>query len=127
MSQAGDNLILRYLSNEDYMPTLESYLTTMPPRKIKSDKQLVGIVNRLLLRGIQSDTSYPTIRTFSVVSDFDTTNITMKLILDSDGTPFDAYVELPQYITALATSKDEQATYLKFATDTIQAIAKELP
>lgn len=122
----GELLIEKYLSETDYTPSLQSVLSTVPPRKLKSDKQLLGVLLRVMMRGFQHDLSFPAIARMTCNTDYFQTKITMNIMTDEAGTNQDVTVHLPQILTQLSNVNDPLPLYLQFAVDTINLIAKEL-
>ena len=128
-STAQQNFLTKYLLDTPYQRSIPYYLGTIPPRKNQSDKQLVATMSRILLRGMTSDTPYPALTTFTIVSDFEYTVINAAIITDSEGTVQTLQVKLPQYMTALANAKTPtqlQNIYAKFALESITALAGEI-
>lgn len=128
-STAQQNFLTKYLLDTPYQQSIPYYLGTIPPRKNQSDKQLVATMSRILLRGMTSDTPYPVLTTFTIVSDFEYTVINAAIITDSEGTVQTLQVKLPQYMTALANAKTPtqlQNIYAKFALESITALAGEI-
>ena len=122
----GELLIQKYTEETDYIPSLQAVLSTIPPRKSKSDKQLLGVLQRVMMRGFQHDLSFPTISRMTCNTDFFQTEVTMNIMTDETGTNQDVSILLPQILTQLRSANDPLPLYMQFAVDTINAIAKEL-
>lgn len=122
----GELLIEKYTAETEYAPPLSAVLSTVPPRKLKSDKQLLGVLQRVMMRGFQHDLAFPAIATMTCSTNFDFTTVTMKIITDEAGANQDVTVQLPQILTQLRAVNDPLPLYTTFAVDIINAIAKEL-
>lgn len=123
---AGELFIQKYLEDTTYTPSLVTVLATVPPRKVKSDKQLLGVLQRVMMRGFQHDLEFPAISRMTCNSDFTHTTVTMNIMLDSTGTTQDVTIQLPQPLVQLRDLQDPVPLYVQFANDTINLIAKEL-
>ena len=122
----GELFIEKYTAETDYAPSLSAVLSTVPPRKLKSDKQLLGVLQRVMMRGFQHDFAFPAIARMTCNTDFIHTTVTMNIITDETGTNQDVTVQLPQILTQLRAVNDPLPLYTTFAVDIINAIAKEL-
>jgi hypothetical protein len=122
----GELLINKYTAETTYAPSLEAVLSTVPPRKMKSDKQLIGVLQRVMMRGFQHDLEFPAISRLTCNTNETHSTVTMNIILNSAGDTEDISIQLPEPIKALQSAEDPLPLYLQFAHEVITQAAKEL-
>lgn len=122
----GELLIEKYTAETTYAPSLEAVLSTVPPRKLKSDKQLIGVLQRVMMRGFQHDLEFPAISRLTCNTNETHSTVTMSIIRNSAGDTTDVSVQLPEPIKALQSAEDPLPLYLQFAHEVITSVSKEL-
>lgn len=112
----------KYLADSEYAQNLAGYIATQPLRKKVSDAVLMGVVQRLILRGMVTEPEFPVITRASVVTT-EQTVVNVALQLGTDGKTVDVTVQLENWIEELKAVNDHE-TLTEFAKEVIYQIAE---
>lgn len=112
----------KYLADSEYAQNLAGYIATQPLRKKVSDAVLMGVVQRLILRGMVTEPEFPVIARASVVTT-EQTVVNVALQLGTDGKTADVTVQLENWIEELKAVNDHE-TLTEFAKEVIHQIAE---
>lgn len=112
----------KYLADSEYAQNLAGYIATQPLRKKVSDAVLMGVVQRLILRGMVTEPEFPVITRASVVTT-EQTVVNVALQLGTDGKTADVTVQLENWIEELKVVNNHE-TLTEFAKEVIHQIAE---
>ena len=112
----------KYLADSEYAQNLAGYIATQPLRKKVSDAVLMGVVQRLILRGMVTEPEFPVITRASVVTT-ERTVVNVALQLGTDGKTADVTVQLENWIEELKAVNNHE-TLTEFAKEVIHQIAE---
>lgn len=112
----------KYLADSEYAQNLAGYIATQPLRKKVSDAVLMGVVQRLILRGMVTEPEFPVITRASVVTT-EQTVVNVALQLGTDGKTADVTVQLENWIEELKAVNNHE-TLTEFAKEVIHQIAE---
>ena len=112
----------KYLADSEYAQNLAGYIATQPLRKKVSDAVLMGVVQRLILRGMVTEPEFPVITRASVVTT-ERTVVNVTLQLGVDGKTADVTVQLENWIEELKAVNNHE-TLTEFAKEVIHQIAE---
>lgn len=113
----------KYLADSEYAQNLAGYIATQPLRKKVSDAVLMGVVQRLILRGMVTEPEFPVITRASVVTT-EQTVVNVALQLGTDGKTVDVTVQLENWIEELKAVNNHE-TLTEFAKEVIHQIAEK--
>lgn len=112
----------KYLADSEYAQNLAGYIATQPLRKKVSDAVLMGVVQRLILRGMVTEPEFPVITRASVVTT-ERTVVNVALQLGTDGKTVDVTIQLENWIEELKAVNNHE-TLTEFAKEVIHQIAE---
>lgn len=100
-------LLVKYIEPSEYVESLEHYIATTPYRSRTSDSVLVGVINRLIMRGTPNDPEFPCITRAQVITSDDATRVAVKLSHE-DNTTSAHVVALPNYVDIIQSAGPEK-------------------
>lgn len=113
----------KYLADSEYALSLVEYINTQPLRKKVSDLALIGVMQRLLMRGMITEPEFPVITRASVVTD-KVTNVKVTLQTNAEGATVEVVAPLPNWIDKLQKNNNHE-TLFKFANAAIIKLAEK--